>query len=86
MSFGDSLSITIGNCCNLCKEKVGEEVKKFFFFFSSSISSKEGAWQSIIWDHADKDIYGDIDGVHEVDEWRSGVKLILEEWYTPEGD
>jgi hypothetical protein len=60
-----------------------EAVKKIFKTISSSIVSEKGAWQSIILDHADSDIYGDIDGVHEVDEWRNGIKLIPEEWYSP---
>lgn len=59
-----------------------EAVKKIFKTISSSILSKKGAWQGIILDHADCDIYGDIDGVHEVEEWRNGVKLIPEVWYT----
>lgn len=60
-----------------------EAVKKIFKTISSSIKSEKGAWQSIILDHADSDIYGDIEGVHEVEEWRNGKKLIPEEWYTP---
>jgi len=63
-----------------------EAVKKIFKTVSSSISTKNGAWQSIILDHADSSIYGDIDGIHEVDEWRNGTKLIPEEWYTPVSD
>ncbi len=62
-----------------------EAVKKIFKTISSSISSEKGAWQGIILDHADSDIYGDIDGVHEVEEWRNGVKLIPEVWYTTLG-
>ena len=56
-----------------------EAVKKIFKAVSRSILSKNGAWQSIILDHADSDIYGRIDGVHEVEEWRDGIKLIPEE-------
>lgn len=59
-----------------------EAVRKIFKTISSSILAEKGAWQSIILDHADSDIYGDIDGVHEVEEWRNGLKLIPEEWYT----
>ena len=60
-----------------------EAVKKIFKTISTSISSKNGAWQSIILDHADSDIYGDIEGVHQVEEWRNGRKLIPQEWYLP---
>ncbi|MBT4267855.1 MAG: DUF3732 domain-containing protein [Deltaproteobacteria bacterium] len=77
-----------GNADN--KKKYGNEdieaVKKIFKTISSSIKSVKGAWQSIILDHADSGIYGDIEGIHEVDEWRNGTKLIPEEWYTPVND
>jgi hypothetical protein len=56
-------------------------VKQIFKTISASIIDKKGAWQSIILDHADKDIYSEIDGVYEVEEWRNGKKLIPEEWY-----
>ena len=56
-------------------------VKQMFTTVSNSIIAKNGAWQGIILDHADSDIYGDIDGVHEVEVWRDGNKLIPVEWY-----
>ncbi|BBI33595.1 DUF3732 domain-containing protein [Cohnella abietis] len=56
-------------------------VKSMFKTIAKSVVAKKGAWQCIILDHADSDIYGDIDGVHEVVEWRNGKKLIPEEWY-----
>ncbi|MFK5952703.1 MAG: DUF3732 domain-containing protein, partial [Desulfobacterium sp.] len=59
-----------------------EAVKKIFQTISNSILSKEGSWQSIILDHADSDIYGDIEGIHEVEQWRNGIKLIPKEWYS----
>lgn len=34
-------------------------------------------------DHADESVYGDIEGIVEVEEWRDGKKLIPEEWYLP---
>ena len=57
-------------------------VKSMFQTLAKSVLDSEGAWQCIILDHADSDIYGDIDGVHEVEEWRNGKKLIPEEWYN----
>lgn len=56
-------------------------VKQMFRTVASSIIAKNGAWQGIILDHADSSIYGDIEGVYEVDVWRNGKKLIPEEWY-----
>ncbi|MEK4350844.1 DUF3732 domain-containing protein [Paenibacillus sp. FSL R5-0475] len=57
-------------------------VKSMFKTIAKSVVAKKGAWQCIVLDHADSDIYGDIDGVHEVVEWRNGKKLIPEEWYS----
>lgn len=56
-------------------------VKLMFSTVANSIIAKKGAWQGIILDHADSDIYGEIKGVHEVDVWRDGKKLIPVEWY-----
>ena len=56
-------------------------VRHIFKTIANSIIEKHGAWQSIILDHADKDIYSEIEGVFEVEEWRNGKKLIPEEWY-----
>ncbi len=69
---------------NLDPQFVDEDivaVKKIFKMVSDSIISNNGRWQGIILDHADKSIYGKIEGVYEVDEWRNGKKLIPEEWY-----
>ncbi len=58
-----------------------DAVKCMFKTVANSILNKNGAWQSIILDHAADDIYGEIEGVYEVDVWRKGKKLIPEEWY-----
>lgn len=56
-------------------------VTLMFKTVADSIIAKNGTWQGIVLDHADSSIYGEIDGVHEVDVWRGGKKLIPEEWY-----
>lgn len=57
-------------------------VKSIFTTFANSVLASQGGWQCIVLDHADSSIYGDIEGVYEVVEWRNGEKLIPEEWYT----
>lgn len=59
-----------------------DAVKSMFETIAKSILAKKGAWQSIILDHADDDVYGVVEGVHEVDVWRDGKKLIPVEWYS----
>ena len=58
-----------------------EAVRSIFSTISNSIKNESGSWQCIILDHADKSIYGDIDDIYEVVEWRNGNKLIPVEWY-----
>lgn len=57
-------------------------VRKIFSAISKSISSSGNPWQAIILEHAGSDIYGDIEGVHEVEDWHNGLKLIPKEWYS----
>jgi hypothetical protein len=58
-----------------------DAVKKMFETIAASVLSTEGRWQAIVLDHARSDIYGGIDGVVEIAEWRNGNKLIPEFWY-----
>jgi len=64
------------------KDEDVDAVKSIFKTLAKSVLASKGKWQSIVLDHADSGIYGDIDGVHEVDVWRDGVKLIPTEWYA----
>ena len=56
-----------------------DAVQSMFKILAGSTSSF--GWQSIVLDHADSDIYGEIKDVHEVEVWRDGNKLIPETWY-----
>lgn len=58
-----------------------DAVKRIFETISSSVENCNGGWQCIVLDHADDGIYGGIAGIHQVEEWRNGKKLIPEEWY-----
>lgn len=60
-------------------------VESMFETISKSVKSSGGRWQAIILDHADKTIYGGIEGVHEVAEWR-GEKLIPQAWIDAHRD
>lgn len=52
-----------------------------FKTLAASVRAQKGRWQCIVLDHARDEIYEDIEGVHEVAEWRGGKKLIPSEWY-----
>ncbi|MGJ8639997.1 MAG: DUF3732 domain-containing protein [Opitutaceae bacterium] len=64
----------------LHKDEDKDAVRKIFRTLADSVQSSEGEWQAIVLDHAAQDIYGHIDGVHEVEEWRGSNKLIPSEW------
>lgn len=55
-------------------------VKKIFQTLSNSVTALNGKWQAIVLDHAGSDIYGSIENVYEVEEWRNGKYLIPMEW------
>jgi Skp family chaperone for outer membrane proteins len=59
-----------------------EAVRSMFKTLAASVNSTGEKWQAIVLDHARSDIYGDIDGVIEIEEWRNGEKLIPEFWYS----
>jgi len=58
-------------------------VRKMFDTINRSIQETDGAWQAIVLEHADKSVYGEVEGVHEVENWRDGRKLIPESWICP---
>jgi hypothetical protein len=58
-----------------------EAVVGIFKTLANSAKAQKGKWQCIVLDHARNDVYKDIEGVHEVAEWREGKKLIPREWY-----
>ncbi len=65
--------------------KLGDEdriaVEKIFKTISSAISIANKPIQIIVLEHADKSVWGEVEKVHEVCEWRGeNQKLIPEEW------
>jgi len=56
-------------------------VKKIFKTMSSAMQMEKKPMQIIVLEHADSSVWGDVDLVHEVCEWRgNSQKLIPEEW------
>lgn len=58
-----------------------EAVVGIFKTLADSVKAQKGKWQCIVLDHARDEIYKDIEGIHEVAEWREGKKLIPRAWY-----
>ena len=57
-----------------------EAVKKVFICLDKFIKYTDKSVQIIVTEHADEDIWGDVDSVHLVEKWRNENKLIPSEW------
>lgn len=57
-----------------------EAVRKAFKVMSAVANQCKGNLQIIVLDHAPENVWGNIDNVHKVDEWRGEKKLIPKEW------
>ena len=58
-------------------------VRKVFDVLAKEVRGADRRFQVIVLDHADRDVWGDIEGVTLVEEWRDGVnKLVPTHWIT----
>jgi hypothetical protein len=57
-----------------------ERVRKLFAVISEVTSEQGGRFQTIVLDHAAQNVWGDIPGIHLVEEWRGREKLIPQAW------
>jgi hypothetical protein len=62
------------------KDEDIEAVKKAFSVMASVVQRNKGNLQIIVLDHASENVWGNIDNVHCVEEWREGNKLIPISW------
>jgi hypothetical protein len=66
--------------------KVSDEdvdaVRKAFEVMGSVVQGEKGKLQLIVLDHASSEVWGGIDGVVGLPEWRDGIKLVPMEWLT----
>ena len=57
-----------------------KSVKEMFEKMQKSINDNNGKFQILVLDHAASDIWGDIQGIHEVEEWVGNNALIPQNW------
>lgn len=57
-----------------------EAVKKVFITMQAAIKKSSNNLQILIFDHASEEVWSGLEGIHLVEEWRNGMKLIPEEW------
>jgi len=56
-------------------------VRDVFKAMSDEVSKSDNRLQIIVLDHADNKVWGDIEDVNLVAEWRNGEKLVPPSWY-----
>lgn len=59
-----------------------QAVRQIFSTLSDAALEAGGAWQAIVLDHADETVWRGLPGIHLVEEWREGAKLVPREWLT----
>jgi hypothetical protein len=57
-------------------------VRKVFALFDHVIKRTDGRMQIIVLDHADEEVWGELENVHRVEVWR-GRGLVPSAWYSP---
>lgn len=55
-------------------------VRKVFSLLGSEAVNSQGRLQVIVLDHADEDVWGDIEGVELIEEWREARALVPTDW------
>ncbi|MGG6298474.1 DUF3732 domain-containing protein [Pantoea allii] len=59
-----------------------EAVRRAFETMGNVVIKEKGKLQLIVLDHAPSEVWGGIDGVVGLPEWRDGIKLVPMEWLT----
>lgn len=62
-----------------------DAVRMAFDVMGKVVLSAEGKLQLIVLDHASRDVWGDVEGVVGLSEWRNGVKLVPMDWLSGGG-
>lgn len=59
-----------------------DAVRMAFDVMGKVVLSAKGQLQLIVLDHASQDVWGDVEGVVGLPEWRNGIKLVPMEWLS----
>ncbi|MDD5333914.1 MAG: DUF3732 domain-containing protein [Rhodoferax sp.] len=64
----------------LTRDEDVEAVRKAFQVLGQVVNAAQGKLQVLVLDHASKEVWGDVEGVVGVEDWRGGTKLVPMEW------
>lgn len=59
-----------------------EAVRKVFNVLANEVALAKSRLQVIVLDHAAEDVWGGIEGLNVVEDWRDGKKLVPQSWIT----
>lgn len=57
-------------------------VRQIFSVLCAEAQSAKGSWQAVVLDHAGGDVWGELPGIHLVEDWRGSNKLVPEAWLS----
>jgi len=64
------------------KDQDVNAVRKVFATLAAEVGASKGRLQVIVLDHASQDVWGGIDHIHALPEWRGPEKLVPLAWIT----
>ena len=62
------------------KDEDIDSIRRFFDAFGKAVTKSRGKLQIIVLDHAGSEVWGNLEGVTLVGEWRGKHKLVPIEW------
>lgn len=62
------------------KDEDIDSIRRFFDAFGKAVTKSGGKLQIIVLDHAGSEVWGNLEGVTLVEEWRGKDKLVPIEW------
>jgi hypothetical protein len=78
--FPKKLAGVVGNLDPELDDDDVVRVRKLFEVIAKVTKEQGNRLQTIVLDHAAENVWGDIPGIHLVEEWRGSYKLIPQSW------
>jgi hypothetical protein len=70
----------------LLRDQDVQAIRKVFDLLGKEVRSAEGRLQIIVLDHAGDNVWGSLEGVELIEEWRDGRALVPPNWFSSESE